>query len=51
MERVLLPPVTAPKDASIGGAFGCFVAAIVATAGVALMVYGAIQFWHQVLHR
>lgn len=53
LERVELPSIQSPDDegGEIAALFGCLALVLVGAAGVALMVYGAIQFWHEVLQR
>ena len=51
MERTPLPSVTIDDSGEVAAMFGCLALVLLGAAGVALMVYGAIQFWHEVIHR
>ncbi len=51
MERTPLPSVAIDDSGEVTAMFGCLALVLLGAAGVALMVYGAIQFWHEVLHR
>jgi len=49
MERVPLPPVHIDHNTPTGAVAGCVAASIIGITFVALAVYGAIQFWHDVV--
>lgn len=51
MERVPLPLVRIDDSVAAGAVLGCFGLTLVGAAVVALTVYGAIQFWQEVLQR
>ena len=49
MERTPLPPVAIDDSGDAAAVFGCLTLVLVGTAGIALMVYGGVQLWQNVI--